>query len=86
MTDAQLPWAINARGLKIKRLLGGLLAMLCAGIAGAKSPAVEMKVETGLLSGLHGDGVDRFFGIPYAQPPLARSAGTRRSGRSHGPA
>ena len=62
--------------LCIRPLLGAALLMLCLSSAQSSArvplqlPAV--RVEGGLIAGTQTDGVTRFFGVPYAAPPVGK--------------
>lgn len=52
-------------------LLAATLTLGCSGAARPPGQPGPIRVEGGLIAGTQNDGVARFFGVPYAAPPVA---------------
>ena len=69
----------HAEGVRITRLAGWRTARMVASVlacltpawpVAAEAPAVDVRVEGGVVSGTAVDDVQAFLGIPYAAPPV----------------
>jgi len=49
-----------------------LIAMWFAGLAAQAHPTPPVQVSGGQIAGAHADGINTYFGIPYAAPPVGQ--------------
>lgn len=52
------------------RYIAGLLALVLTAFAAPALAATSVTIDSGVLNGASRDGVDTYFGIPYAAPPV----------------